>query len=505
MFCPNCGTKLEDGAAFCTNCGAQVAQVPPQGFAGANPNSGYGAYAGMTPNQGDQKGRKKVRLPRPDAGKIRSSKALPVIGILAGVAVVAGCIAAFAGKQIVNTIRVNTMTPDEYYRQIEGDYADDLLNTAGIVYGDYLLDSLQIYDKSYHLEVNSSSSDKLQDFVNLTGSKEDASWVKDVHAKADIMAKDEGITITASAKINQKDIIDGRAFIDLQEKTAYAVVPVLNEKYIKVDLPGRTYTEDSLEKVYYYGVDDYDDFPVPTLENIRTELEKIPSAAKLKGIANRYANLALSKVDGVKQSKERLAIGDITQEFVVLEVPISTRLVNDIIHSISTEMDADTELRDVIATLSENGAYYDRICRSLRDYAQWSEEYTNRYAQDASITYMKVYVDNKGKICGRVFYQKENTDHQIWYITVQDGKRYGIKLFTASFGGRAVPVGEVDTTDRSITVTGIGEKRGDRLNLDFSANVFGKEWQLFSVSDWDSKAWMKGELSGTVNFKPTAE
>ncbi|MCR5032785.1 MAG: hypothetical protein K6A92_07980, partial [Lachnospiraceae bacterium] len=46
---------------------------------------------------------------------------------------------------------------------------------------------------------------------------------------------------------------------------------------------------------------------------------------------------------------------------------------------------------------------------------------------------------------------------------------------------------------------------GDRLNLDFSANVFGKEWQLFSVSDWDSKAWMKGELSGTVNFKPTAE
>ena len=26
MFCPNCGTKLEDGAVFCTSCGVRIAQ-----------------------------------------------------------------------------------------------------------------------------------------------------------------------------------------------------------------------------------------------------------------------------------------------------------------------------------------------------------------------------------------------------------------------------------------------------------------------------------------------
>ena len=27
-FCPNCGTQLEDSAAFCTNCGSPVAAAP---------------------------------------------------------------------------------------------------------------------------------------------------------------------------------------------------------------------------------------------------------------------------------------------------------------------------------------------------------------------------------------------------------------------------------------------------------------------------------------------
>ncbi len=26
MFCPNCGTKLEDGSLFCGNCGAKLAE-----------------------------------------------------------------------------------------------------------------------------------------------------------------------------------------------------------------------------------------------------------------------------------------------------------------------------------------------------------------------------------------------------------------------------------------------------------------------------------------------
>ena len=28
MFCPNCGTKLPDGAAFCSNCGNKIQAAP---------------------------------------------------------------------------------------------------------------------------------------------------------------------------------------------------------------------------------------------------------------------------------------------------------------------------------------------------------------------------------------------------------------------------------------------------------------------------------------------
>ena len=32
MFCPNCGTKIEDGVRFCPNCGAKIEEaiLPPE-------------------------------------------------------------------------------------------------------------------------------------------------------------------------------------------------------------------------------------------------------------------------------------------------------------------------------------------------------------------------------------------------------------------------------------------------------------------------------------------
>ncbi len=56
MFCPNCGTQVDQNAAICPNCGTPISAQPAQGTdaaQGYGPNAGYtDPNAAYTQNQG---------------------------------------------------------------------------------------------------------------------------------------------------------------------------------------------------------------------------------------------------------------------------------------------------------------------------------------------------------------------------------------------------------------------------------------------------------------------
>ena len=85
MFCNNCGTQLDDGAAFCPNCGAPAETAPNPAPNATAPYAPAPAAYGQTP------------APSAD-GKPKSSKAKPLIAILAcllAVALIAGAVFTF--------------------------------------------------------------------------------------------------------------------------------------------------------------------------------------------------------------------------------------------------------------------------------------------------------------------------------------------------------------------------------------------------------------------------
>ena len=76
MFCPNCGTKLPDGAAFCSNCGNKIQAAPVEPVTG---RAGSGA-CGLHDHQHHTVRGFRAHLLRVSVASLITS----IIGIVAG-------------------------------------------------------------------------------------------------------------------------------------------------------------------------------------------------------------------------------------------------------------------------------------------------------------------------------------------------------------------------------------------------------------------------------------
>ena len=69
MFCPNCGSQLEDDAAFCTNCGTSISKDEEPGVTAGETLSEEDnvsrleAASGQTPDSGPAPGQEAQALP----------------------------------------------------------------------------------------------------------------------------------------------------------------------------------------------------------------------------------------------------------------------------------------------------------------------------------------------------------------------------------------------------------------------------------------------------------
>lgn len=502
MFCEKCGKMLEGPEKFCPNCGAPVppgeetettgeTSVLPAEETAAAETTGETSVPPIS--VGPQ-----VPADRPPA---KNKKAIALIaGGAAVLAVVILCILNVT--RLGNFFRRSFSSPEEYYRHVEEATVSELTGAWSRYYELLVKDAKALEDRSTGVEFTVELGDGGRELLGLLGTAGagvDFTWLNQLSVGMGYSLKDSVMGYALSLGLNQDDLLSANMVLDMGEGGLYLQIPELTPDYIGFDMAELIGT-DWLESLKLYREME---------EGRRQMLDALPDAGEVEKLQRKYLRLMLNSISEVEKSRQTLKAGGVSQKCTELEVTIDGRTLAGMLEAILEEMQDDKDLKKLIVNTMDsltamNGISY------LDEYAEyrWSgEDYYDDFleelgeAQDSldeikdlgDLLVMKVYVDGKGRIAGRVLELLEDGEvfGEVSILSPQKGSRTGYE-FSAEWGH-----GE------EISLTGSGKTSGNELNGDFGLVYCGITVLDVKVTGLDLKQWERGYLNGSFTVTPS--
>lgn len=508
MFCKKCGSEVNDGSAFCPKCGTalkaagqiapeqknqSIPPIPPM----AGINTGNTAQETSGAAGGKMEGAAKAAADgvghiaekgRDFFGKIGSSgsdgqkgnvKKGPLIAGIAAAALILLFIAN--GARINNFVHRTFSSPEKYYQFVEEKTVKELADHAGEWYDSYVLDSLNLYNKSVEGELTVELGEDGQEFIGLLGlAGVDVSWLESMTIGADTAIKDDTVAAGLSFSLNGSNLLSGNMKMDMEKGMAYFQIPELNKTYLGVDM-----AED--------GYGSYDsDLLADFQESNRKLLKACPDQAEVEKLVKRYMTLALSCVDDVSKSKETLKVEGVEQKCTVLKVTIDADTMQDMAEVVLKGMRDDKDIKALMKSVLLAGGEtmgedvdIDDVYEDFQDTIDdILDELEYLFYADEEIV-MKVYVDGKGEIKGRSI--------DLGYVTFSSlmperGNKFGYEL-----SGNASGI--------TVKLTGSGKISGDKISGDFQVKYNGASLIEITTRKLDIEELKAGRMNGRLEMK----
>lgn len=482
MFCPKCGTQIQDSEKFCPNCGALVSETE------TNEQAAPAAEAQpiMTAPRiieepieaapypaGNMAGGIPVVPVQPAKGKKGKVIAI-VLGCVAAVFVAVGVAIAANFATINNFFHKTFSSPEEYYRYVEKKNVDEMVELGGDMYGRFLEKIQNTYNTTSTVNTSVELADAGQDLLELSGfANVDLSWVKSAYINSEYTVKDEKGATSVTAGINGDKLVSVITATDTKKGKIYLQIPELNSTYIAADM------EDLMGSSYDVWADAMEE-----RQEIFEDLSKnMPSQKTLESLLDKYMNIALACVDDVEMQSKVLEAEGIKQNCTVLKVKIDNDTLEDMFDAILKEAEKDKDLEKAITDIAETvdeeygDDAYDDFIDDLEDFRDSLED-----ADDIEMV-MTVYVDGKGNVVGR---ELETDDMAVSFKMPVDGKNFGF-------------VYSVEEGSTSVSLTGSGKRSGDKIDGEFRLRYTGATILNITVDDLDLATLKKSQLNGKLD------
>lgn len=511
MFCKKCGNEISDGATFCPKCGNALKSTDlksPDQAKQPNPymmpisELGMGNMSQTTTGTSGDKAASNVienilKKSREMLGGIGASgsdkqsgnnKNGVLIAIGAAAAVVLVLIVA-NGTRVNNFVHKTFSSPEKYYQFVEKKTIKELSDYSGEWYDNYVLDSLNFFDRSVNGELTVKLGKDGQEYLELLGlAGVDVSWLESVSIGVDTAVKNDTVSSGMSFALNGSDILSYNVKMDTENETAYLQIPEINKTYMGVDLSTIEDYTSSFEPIMQFS------------ESNKKLWQACPDQAEVEKLTKRYMMLALACVDDVSKSKETLKAEGVEQKCTVLKVTIDAETMQDMLEAVLEEMRDDKDVKKLMYSVLEAGSEavdedidVDEIYEEFQDSIDEILGDLDYLRYDDSKIVMKVYVDGKGEIRGRSI--------DTGYVTVKSlmperGNKFGYELsYDLSGGYRGM----------TMKLTGSGKTSGDKISGDFQIKYNGAALVDITVKKFDTKELKAGRPNGRIEVRATSK
>lgn len=509
MFCAKCGNKLADDDKFCGMCGEPV------------PVMGTAPVEGQTEHQIPDMNTSNMNVPNMSmpnmnmpnmsmpnmnmyTGQAPKPKSKIKIFVISGVAVVGVALLTFFNfDRINNFVHKQFSSPAEYYQFVESRSVKEMAASGSSMYGSYL-NAMNVYDRSVSSEFALELGDEGQDLIALAGlAGVNLSWLESVGISVDYSAKNNTFSLAAGTSLNNDNIISGSAIIDLEDGSAYLQIPELSNTYLCVE--------------FAEILDEYDrrelDEMVELLEFQQKLMEALPDEAQMENLINKYMSAALSQVDNVSMRTGTIKAEGIQQSCTELTIKIDGETMRDIAVQIIKTAQRDKDLKQIIIDYIDANDYpwidgdeaYEEFLEELDD--ALSELKEASFDDDDFAIEMKVYVDGKGNIKGRIFeitaaaaswgtaYPYSHDDYYDYYdytytttitmVMPEKGRNFGYEL-------------SMEYDNEKVELSGAGNRKGDEITGDFQIKYNGTALVDITATGLNTEDLKKGTPNGTL-------
>ncbi|MBQ9742334.1 MAG: zinc ribbon domain-containing protein [Ruminococcus sp.] len=541
MLCPKCSQPIEEGKAFCKNCGANI-QDPDATVAMPAAPAQETAPEETAPVAPEAQAPADTTAPVSFAGDvapITEGKKLNIKKILLITipCIVLAVLLIFNMNNIAGFFVKTFASPETYLSYSLAQSIKDPAKGMITSYDNFINGLTD--DASVVSAINVKATDKgLESLVSLleeSGTEdideEDLAFLKDMSLDTTVNLKEGVANMTGLFNIGKGEIVSAEAILDPIEGSAYMGLPELNESFLEFDL------EEDMD----ITISDYIDMDEETIGKFIDIIQECaPEGKELEDIAIDIGKAALGCIEDVEKGKETLEIGDISQKVTTLSFTLDEEasanmsiaameamLENKDIEKIITnaqetvekkyeDLGLKGEAEDAVETALEED-WYDLFTDSLEESIDAQEDLLDDESEYSTDVEFTLYIDGDHKMAGykitdNASYETELADYEEYpeyYDEEPKLEDYVLFVATATKGNKF----EYIYTDGEDTIMeGSGKNTGKTLsgtytiyssyyNYDTAETEYAEMIELV-FEDINQKQWQKGNMKGSFTITP---
>ena len=500
MFCVKCGTKLDDGAKFCPNCGAAQAPSAPASAPAAapvQPTVGPAQPHRSSTSRQQPVYEAPVRQavytePAPAAPPKKKKKHVGlVIFLIIILAIAAG---AFLMKDKIASYALRSFAPAEkYYQHVEKQSISELSTNASEAYDTWVLANKDADNMTseggMEIKLGSAGRDLLMGVVGPTlqqlNPEEDLAWLQSLSIEGGRITQGDLTSMQLRLTLNGTKLITLDLSADPANDKAYLAIPELKADYLEMPLSQLISMGGGSGIMQFVGM--AGSLLSADNKQMAESLRSMPDKATVAKLIDKYLNLILDCAEEVEKDTEDLTAGGITMEVTALELTADGPTLAKALENVYTEMKKDNDIKAIVVNTSnargeDGNAAYEEFLKDLDE----KLGDLDRVRQGDGFE-MTVYTDASGEVVGREVHAADFT-----YVLKfpEQGDKFGLELL----------LGE-DT--EGLHLTGKGTRSGDKLTGELDMESNGSYLGILALDGLDKEQMKKGVFTGAIEIRPS--